>query len=323
MSKALPRVSTAATWLAAFAISQMVVAPVYAAKPKKVLVIQTQGDDLADADKAAITTVIRDGLKSYSNLEVLPTPEVDLLDVMMDLECLDIDNKCIAAIGKKYSGRVVIFTDAAPDGGGFSLTVKRIDVRTGKAVKSGTGKALVRSDLAKTVASILVKVVGPKPVKKAPKKKTRVNVEISTIKPGATVYLGRLKLKGVTPMTVSLKPGRYTIRVKQKGFKTVKDKLKVRSVGENKVVYDLVSLTPTKPVDEPEVVAETAPAPTAEDDTPVYEQWWFWTVIGVAVVGGVTAGLVVGLQDDEPAASGVLNFGLTAPDADPRVRAAR
>jgi|GEM_PF-5742223 len=30
---------------------------------------------------------------------------------------------------------------------------------------------------------------------------------------------------------------------------------------------------------------------------PVYKRWWFWTIIGVAVAGGATAGLVVGLDN--------------------------
>lgn len=29
-------------------------------------------------------------------------------------------------------------------------------------------------------------------------------------------------------------------------------------------------------------------------------QWWFWTSVAVVVVGGVTAGAVVGTQDDSP-----------------------
>lgn len=33
---------------------------------------------------------------------------------------------------------------------------------------------------------------------------------------------------------------------------------------------------------------------------PIYQRWWFWTVIGVAVVGGVTAGIVAGTSDSAP-----------------------
>ena len=204
------------------------------------------------------------------------------------------------------------------------MSMQLVDAKSGKALKTSEAKAGTRADLGKAVDALLVGVLGPKPVAKKPVKKgKKVKVQIATAKPGATVFLGKVKLKGVTPLTVALKPGRYTIRLEQKGFKTLTDKLKVQPSGENKANYDLVADAPPKPVDEPVDVAAPTPSPTAEDDAPVYEQWWFWTVIGVAVVGGVAAGLAVGLSDDSPAPTGVLNFGINAPDADPRVRAAR
>lgn len=47
-------------------------------------------------------------------------------------------------------------------------------------------------------------------------------------------------------------------------------------------------------------LAEKAPAEKAEkeDDKekkPIYKEWWLWTVVGVVVVGGVTAGVVCGM----------------------------
>lgn len=32
----------------------------------------------------------------------------------------------------------------------------------------------------------------------------------------------------------------------------------------------------------------------------IARQWWFWTIIGLVVIGGVTTGLVLGLQDRPP-----------------------
>jgi len=39
------------------------------------------------------------------------------------------------------------------------------------------------------------------------------------------------------------------------------------------------------------------------DSTPIYRKWWFWTLVGAAVVGGVTAAAVAGSSDDAPAGS--------------------
>jgi hypothetical protein len=39
------------------------------------------------------------------------------------------------------------------------------------------------------------------------------------------------------------------------------------------------------------------------ESTPVYRKWWFWTLVGAAVVGGITAGVVVGSSDTAPVGS--------------------
>lgn len=47
--------------------------------------------------------------------------------------------------------------------------------------------------------------------------------------------------------------------------------------------------------------ASPPPVPGVEadrEDRPFYTRWWFWTAVGAVVAGGVTAGLVLGLQDD-------------------------
>jgi tetratricopeptide (TPR) repeat protein len=49
--------------------------------------------------------------------------------------------------------------------------------------------------------------------------------------------------------------------------------------------------TTTEPAPAAPVVL-TAPAPAAEASTPVYKKWWFWTLVGAAVVGGVVIGVV-------------------------------
>ena len=35
------------------------------------------------------------------------------------------------------------------------------------------------------------------------------------------------------------------------------------------------------------------PAPAVEAESPFYKKWWFWTLVGAAVAGGVVAGVVL------------------------------
>ena len=53
----------------------------------------------------------------------------------------------------------------------------------------------------------------------------------------------------------------------------------------------------TLPNNPPQPLNLTPPQPPAETQplaTPIYKKWWFWTVIGVVVVGGVV-GTAVGV----------------------------
>jgi hypothetical protein len=41
------------------------------------------------------------------------------------------------------------------------------------------------------------------------------------------------------------------------------------------------------------------PVTTTDDETPVYEQWWLWTIVGAVVVGGVVVGVYFGTKPGE------------------------
>jgi hypothetical protein len=50
------------------------------------------------------------------------------------------------------------------------------------------------------------------------------------------------------------------------------------------------------------LVAQPGPAPEAAS-SPFYTRWWFWTIVGAAVVGGVVAAVVLSSGTDKPACS--------------------
>ena len=56
----------------------------------------------------------------------------------------------------------------------------------------------------------------------------------------------------------------------------------------------------------------TQPAPPPSEK-PVYKKWWFWTVLGVGVVGGVVAGVVVATWPRTPSEEQAerIRFGLS------------
>jgi len=62
-----------------------------------------------------------------------------------------------------------------------------------------------------------------------------------------------------------------------------------------------VSVLPPQSTPAPDAVALTTlttTAPPARADKPTYKKWWVWTLVGVAVAGGVAAGVAVALTQD-------------------------
>jgi hypothetical protein len=49
-----------------------------------------------------------------------------------------------------------------------------------------------------------------------------------------------------------------------------------------------------------------SPAETTTQATPVYKKWWLWTLVGAVVVGGVTAGAVLGTQQNVPSSNSTI-----------------
>lgn len=56
-----------------------------------------------------------------------------------------------------------------------------------------------------------------------------------------------------------------------------------------------------------------APPPPAPTETPIYKKWWFWTILGVGVAGGVVVGVVAGTWPRSPSEEQAerIRFGLT------------
>jgi len=295
-------------------------------KSTKLLVMKVESEALDDAARTQLTKDIRAGLAKYPNLSLLPTPEVDLLDLIIELECTDMDVECFQKIADQHKADEVLYTEASGSAAAPDVVFKHYVRKKDKIVKEARGVAAG----ADAIGLMLVQSFGPlpvpkkkEPVKPPPSKKTRVAVKLTTSVPGATVTMSGVKL-GKTPLSRKLKPGRYSITVAKDGYVAIKQKVAVVAGDAQKLHFELV------PVKKP-VVATTATtvatpdsdptkaAAKAEQGSPFYKQWWFWTAVGVAVAGIVTTSVVLSI-DDEPLPTGTVNFGISSPDYDPLVR---
>jgi hypothetical protein len=99
-------------------------------------------------------------------------------------------------------------------------------------------------------------------------------LHVGASKPGAAVSIDGVDV-GVAPVDVQRPAGDHRVAVRKAGCQTYEAHLKL-GAGEE------VSLN----------------APLAEQKTPIYKRWWFWTVAGV-VVAGVAVGAYYGAKAAE------------------------
>ncbi|MCA9513401.1 MAG: PEGA domain-containing protein [Myxococcales bacterium] len=96
-------------------------------------------------------------------------------------------------------------------------------------------------------------------------------VKVNTKDPGATVKIDG-KVEGVTPFDKDIAVGKKVVTVGRPGFYDESREVDIRA-GEEYVLDFQLREMPT----------------TSSDDGEFYEQWWFWTIIGVAGAGAATA----------------------------------
>ena len=142
----------------------------------------------------------------------------------------------------------------------------------------------------------LVKGIRPK-LEGLRKKLGRVTVQCAVT--GAVVSVDGKPL-GTTPLKHSLylMPGSHEIAVSAAGHQPFKETLQARAGALHNVAAVLEPASPEKrspeePALDKKLFPASAPASTTKDKgTPIYKKWWFWTAVGVAVVGGSVAIIV-------------------------------
>ncbi len=247
----------------------------------KVLGMQVEGGDLSAKDRDDLFRVVQAKLRSYPNIELLKPPAGELTDEMIDLECIDLDEECFTRLGKKYGAERVFYTQvdkAAP----YALVVRVLEVSTGKLIRDN--KVPVRSlpELTTALEREVEQVFGPPP---APKPETGTVVIES---PGAKIYIGA-DYVGTGKVTLEKPPGPYTLRVTRDGYE---EQVGAVMVEAGKTTTKKIELKPVGLAGG--VVVPTEPRP--DEPKAFYEQWWFWTGVGVVVLGTTVA--IAAASDD-------------------------
>lgn len=102
---------------------------------------------------------------------------------------------------------------------------------------------------------------------------------------GANVVLDGAKI-GVTPLPptpIELNPGEHSIEIGAEGYATFRRHVTLARSQQETIDANLISLVRVIRVPEKQL--------------PVYKRWYLWTPIGLAVIGGIVAGAVIGARD--------------------------
>lgn len=246
--------------------------------PRQIRVLRVSGAGLDAQTIQSLTDSVLARIARHPLYRALPVPDADPMDLMVDAGCVDFDADCLAGLGE--GADLVLYTEVSGKEGRFLVQVRLVDVRTHE-VQSPEGSLQDKGRLADFLGTALERVLGPEPVKEP----ELVRVDLLTTPAGGEVYLDG-DFVGVAPVVARLKPGTYRVRVAKVGFSEQQQTLVVEPGKTAQINLALAA------VEIP--VAETGPSVPergrdAEVRKPVHKTWWFWTIIGAAVVGAGTA----------------------------------
>ena len=249
-----------------------------------VLPLHVEAPKLAAKDRDTLSAALRAKLALYPGVKLATPPDGDLTDLMLELECVDIDATCLGRIGAKLGADRVVYVEA--DAKVVHVRVVAVDAagKSGKMLRDKDAK--VGEDAAAALGAEIEAVWGKPPVAV---KVTPVTIGKLTIHatPGdAAIFVGE-EAVGAGDVTIEREAGEYTVHIVAKGFEDQIFKVVVPAGGEitKEIVLKVVAVTP--PDKDPKKVKPSGGM-----------SWVWWTVIGVVVVGGAVAIGVLASQSD-------------------------
>jgi len=268
--------------------------------PVRILPLKIISDVLEDTYTGKLGKRLETVLRGYTNMETLPVPDGDVLELLLEHDCIEPDLECLSAIGKARKVDLIFFATVTEDGGAFSLEFQVVDVKSGETMKQGIRQTQRKAAIMGNLKKIVADAFGDPPPPPLPP----VGFAILSPVLNARVSLDG-KTIGMTPLNAKVVPGKYTLAVEKKGYETLTEQITVKKkrAFRKRVKLTAIAVAVTAPVKAAPAVSmrRTVPPETPSDSTPLYEEWWVWTAVGAVVVGGVITAVVLSQGGDSPA----------------------
>lgn len=249
-----------------------------AAAATRVLALQIEAEKLSAKDRADLFAALQDKLRAYPDIALKDPPAGDLTDLMIDLECIDLDASCLGRVGKKHEADKVVHVEVKQAANRFIMRVRFVEAERELLAREKEIKTTKLAELAPALEAEVEAVFGKPP---APIVNGTLVVEAGS--PDAVIQLGGDYL-GTGTATRELAPGEYTVRVSQPGFQDVIKQVVIKSGETTREALTLVAIAPPPP----------KPKPPSDDDD---SAWVVWAIVGAAVVvGGAVA--IIALTSD-------------------------
>jgi hypothetical protein len=314
------------TTLLTLAMAALAIAAAPAHAGDRVMALRAEGEAVKPPDRARVDEAVRAKLGAYPGLAVVPAPEGDITDLMIELECVDLDGACLGAIGARGGADRVVHVELAKKAGRLQAKVRWIATGTKAITRTDTAEVGAPGELPDAVAGLVAQALGPLPeatrppepaqppaepaparegpatAPVAPVAPTEGTLVIETNRVQSQIFVGD-EYAGTGSATVELPAGRHVVRITHPG-----DESQILTV---EVV---AGRTMTRQVTLEQAVWTEQPAPgggAAPQLAPRRSGTWLvWVIVGAVVVAGAATGAALAAGGAGSGTAGALVIGL-------------
>lgn len=196
---------------------------------------------------------------------------------------------CRLKIGALLGVQLLVTGSASTMGDGALVELEFLDVGSGKVV-SKVSRTLsgTRVRMAAAFEAVLTEVLFPE--------RLVGQLDIFLNPPGGSVFLdGQLKVKQAGPQLhlKDIPAGQHTLRVQRQGHQDFYAIVQVPFQGTTKLNINMREGRSVGHASAALLPGETPEDVSKDTSTPWYGRWWLWTAVGVFLVGGTVATVVL------------------------------